>query len=181
LYDILYIIDFPFFIIEFGRDMKMASKSVTGGLMILFGIVLLAFPWFGLWTITSIMGFALMLAGLGLLLFGIASMKGSKTTGAAFAILGIIALIIGVGLFGNIGAFAWLASFVLYLAGFILIIAGIVQLFQKPPVKYGKTMGIVGVVVGIIYLILGSMAIDPSVLSILMGIWLIIMGIGKLL
>ena len=160
----------------------MSSKSpVSGGLMILFGIVLLAFPWFGLWTMTSIMGFALILAGLGLLVFGITTMGASKATGIVFSILGILALVIGVGLFGNIGAFAWLASFVLYLAGFILIIAGIVQLFQKPPVKYGKTMGIIGVIVGIIYLILGSVAIDPTVLSILMGIWLIIMGIGKLL
>ncbi|MCW4042493.1 MAG: DUF308 domain-containing protein [Candidatus Bathyarchaeota archaeon] len=160
----------------------MSSKSpVTGGLMILVGLVLLAFPWFGLWTIASIMGFALILAGLGLLVFGIASMGASKATGIVFSILGILALVIGVGLFGNIGAFAWIASFVLYLAGFILIIAGVVQLFQKPPVKYGKTMGIIGVILGVIYIILGSVAIDPSVLSILMGIWLIIMGIGKLL
>ncbi|WP_455369502.1 DUF308 domain-containing protein [[Eubacterium] cellulosolvens] len=160
----------------------MGSKSpVTGGLMILFGIVLLAFPWFGLWTITSIMGFALILAGLGLLVFGISSMGESKATGIGLSILGILALIIGVGLFGNIGAFAWLTSFILYLTGFILIIAGIVQLFHKPPVKYGKTIGVIGIIVGVIYLILGSVAIDPAALSILMGIWLIIMGIGRLL
>ena len=151
-----------------------------GVLAILFGLILLIFPEFGLWTLTAVLGLILVVIGLGLLVFGAFTFHESKAAGAAFLVLGFLGLIAGIGLFGNVGAFAALAGFGLYLSGFVLIIAGLIHLF-KPRTRFSREVGLVGIIMGIVYLILGSMAVDPRGLSILMGIWLIIAGITSLL
>ena len=157
----------------------MASKT-HGVLTILFGLILLIFPWFGLWTLTAIFGLILILIGIGLLAFGAFTYQSSKGAAVAFLILGILGLIAGIGLFGNVGAFAAMAGFALYLSGFILIIAGLVLVF-KPRTKLSREVGLLGIIMGIVYIILGSFAVDPRGLSILMGIWLIIAGVTSLL
>jgi uncharacterized membrane protein HdeD (DUF308 family) len=157
----------------------MASKSL-GVLTILFGLILLIFPWFGLWTLTAIVGFILMLIGIGLLVFGAYTYQASKGAGVAFLVLGLLGLIAGVGLFGNVEAFAALAGLGLYLSGFILIIAGLIHVL-KPRTRLSREVGLLGIIVGVAYVILGSFAVDPRGLSILMGIWLIIAGITSLL
>ncbi len=158
---------------------NMASKT-HGILTILFGLILLIFPWFGLWTLTAIFGLILILIGIGLLAFGAFMYQSSKAAAVAFLILGILGLISGVGLFGNVGAFAALAGLALYMSGFILIIAGLV-LVLKPRTKLSREVGLLGIIMGIVYIILGSFAVDPRGLSILMGIWLIIAGATSLL
>jgi membrane protein HdeD len=157
----------------------MALKT-HGVLAILFGLVLLIFPWFGLWTLTAIFGFILILFGIGLLVFGAFTYQASKGAAVAFMILGILGLIVGVGMFGNVSAFAALAGLALYLSGFILIIAGLIHVF-KPRTRFSREVGLLGIIMGIVYIILGSMAVDPRGLSILMGVWLIIGGITSLM
>ena len=147
---------------------------------IIFGLILLAFPWFGLWTLTAILGFILILIGVGLLVLGAFTYHASKGAGAAFLILGILGLIAGAGMFGNVGAFAALAGLGLYISGFILIIAGLVH-FLKPRTRFSREVGVVGMLLGVMYMILGSYAVDPRGLSILMGVWLILAGITSLL
>jgi len=158
----------------------MASNTLRGVLTIIFGLILLAFPWFGLWTLTAILGFILILVGVGLLILGAFTYHASKGAGAAFLILGILGLIAGAGMFGNVGAFAALAGLGLYVSGFILIIAGLVHFF-KPRTRFSREVGVVGILLGIMYMILGSYAVDPRGLSILMGVWLILAGITSLL
>jgi uncharacterized membrane protein HdeD (DUF308 family) len=158
---------------------SMTSKT-PGILTVLFGLTLLVFPWFGLWTLTAILGFILVLIGIGLLVFGVFTYHASKAAGASFLVLGLLGLIAGVGLFGNVGAFAALASIGLYLSGFILIIAGLIHVL-KPRTRLSREVGLIGIIMGIAYMILGSFAVDPRGLSILMGIWLIIAGINSLL
>jgi len=157
----------------------LASKT-HGILTILFGLILLIFPWFGLWTLTAILGFILILFGIGLLVFGAFTYQASKGAAVAFLILGLLGLIAGVGLFGNVAAFAALAGLALYLSGFILIIAGLVHVL-KPRTRISREVGLLGIIMGIVYIILGSLAVDPRGLSILMGIWLIIAGITSLM
>jgi len=152
---------------------------MNGVLSIIFGIILLVFPWFGLWTLAAILGFVLILIGVGLLIFGACTYHASKAAGAAFLILGILGLITGAGMFGNVGAFAALAGFALYVGGFILIVAGLVHYF-KPRTRFSREVGIMGVLLGVICIILGSFASDPRGLSVLMGIWLILAGITSL-
>jgi uncharacterized membrane protein HdeD (DUF308 family) len=157
----------------------MASKT-RGVLTILFGLILLIFPWLGLWTLAAILGFILMLMGIGLLVFGAFTYQASKGAGVAFLVLGLLGLIAGGGLFGNVGAFAALAGFALYLSGFILIIAGLIHVL-KPRTRLSREVGLLGIIIGVVYVILGSLAVDPRDLSILMGIWLIIAGITSLM
>ena len=157
----------------------MAAKTY-GVLTILFGLILLIFPWFGLWTLTAILGFILILIGIGLLVFGAYTYQASKAASAAFLVLGLLGLIAGVGLFGNVEAFAALAGLGLYLSGFILIIAGLIHVL-KPRTRLSREVGLLAIIMGIVYIILGSIAVDPRDLSILMGIWLIVAGITSLL
>ena len=160
-------------------DESMATKTY-GVLTILFGLILLIFPWFGLWTLTAILGFILILIGIGLLVFGAYTYQASKAASAAFLVLGLLGLIAGVGLFGNVEAFAALAGLGLYLSGFILIIAGLIHVL-KPRTRLSREVGLLAIIMGIVYIILGSIAVDPRDLSILMGIWLIVAGITSLL
>jgi len=157
----------------------MAVRT-SGVLSIIFGLVLLIFPWFGLWTLAAVLGFILILLGLGLLVLGAFTYRASKGVGVAFLLLGILALIIGAGIFGNVGALAALAGVALYLSGFILIIAGLVHFF-KPRTHFSREVGVVGILLGIVYIILGSYVTDPRGLSVLMGIWLIIAGVTSLI
>jgi len=80
----------------------MASNSLRGVLAIIFGLILLAFPWFGLWTLSAILGFILIWIGFGLLVFGAFTYRASKGAGAVFLVLGILGLVTGIGLFGNV-------------------------------------------------------------------------------
>ena len=148
--------------------------------MIIFGLILLVFPWFGLWTLAAILGFILILIGIGLLLLGVFTYHASKGFAIAFLVLGFLGLVTGIGMFGNVGAFAALASLGLYISGFILIIAGLIHVL-KPLTRLSREVGLIGIIMGIVYIILGSFAVDPRALSILMGIWLIITGITSLL
>jgi len=147
---------------------------------IIFGLILLIFPWFGLWTLAAILGFILILIGLGLLLLGAFTYHASKGAGVVFLIIGFLGLITGAGLFGNVGALSAIAGVALYVSGFILIIAGLAHFF-KPRTRFSKEVGLVGILLGIIYLIVGSYAADPRGLSVLMGIWLLLAGITSLL
>ena len=158
----------------------MASNGLRGPLTILFGLILLAFPWFGLWTLAAILGFILILIGLGLLVFGAFTYHASKGVGVVFLVLGILGLVTGIGLFGNVGAFAAITGLGLYLSGFILIVSGLVHVL-RPRTRLSREVGLIGIILGIIYLIMGSYAVEPRGLSVLMGIWLIIVGVTSLL
>jgi len=156
------------------------SIRVGGALSIIFGLTLLVFPWFGLWTLAAILGFILILIGMGLLVLGAFTYQASKGAGIALLILGILGVIIGAGMFGNVGALSALAGVALYLSGFILLIAGLVHIF-KPRTRFSREVGIVGVLLGLIYIVLGSYAADSRGLSILMGFWLILAGVTSLM
>lgn len=158
----------------------MASNGLRGVLTIIFGLMLLAFPWFGLWTLAAVLGFILILVGLGLLALGAFTYRASKAGGVALLVLGILGLAAGVGLFGNVGAFAAIAGLGLYLSGFILIASGLVYVIW-PRTRLARPVGFIGILLGIAYLILGSYAMEPQGLSVIMGIWLIIAGVTSLL
>ena len=159
--------------------MADVAKAVSGVLAIVLGIVVIAFPFFGLFTAAVLAGFGVLLIGIALLVFGVAEMSSSKAAGIGFSILGIFVLIAGLGLFGNIVAFTVLASFWLYLSGFILVVSGILHLFSAS--KYAKIAGVLGIIIGIVYIILGTFALNPVALAVLIGIWLIVTGVTRLL
>ena len=156
--------------------MAEGNNVLLGILAIILGILVIAFPLFSVFTASVLAGFAIIFLGIWLLAQSFGTWGASKAASIAFLILGLIAIVGGIGLFGSILAFSALASFWLYFAGFFLIISGIMSFFTKEGTT-GKGVGGVGVILGILYIILASYAWNPYYLALLIGIWLIIDGI----
>jgi len=157
--------------------MAEGNNVLLGILAIILGILVMAFPLFSVFTASVLAGFAIVFLGIWLLVQSFGIWGTSKGASIAYLILGLIAIVGGIGLFGSILAFSFLASFWLYFAGFFLIISGIMSFFTKEGTT-GKGVGGLGVILGILYVILGAYAWNPIYLAYLIGIWLIIDGIA---
>lgn len=156
--------------------MAEGNNVLLGILAIILGILVMAFPLFSVFTASVLAGFVVILLGIWLLVQSFGMWGQSKAASIAYLILGIIAIIGGMGLFGGILAFSFLVSFWLYFAGFFLIISGIMSFFVKEE-TVGKGSGALGVILGILYIILAPMLANPYYLAIFIGFWLIIEGI----
>lgn len=157
-----------------------AGKNVLLGILaIILGLIVIAFPLISVFTFSVLAGMGVLILGIWFLVQAFSVWENSKGVSIAYLILGIIAIIAGIGLVGNILALSFLASFILYLAGFFLFISGVITLFTGEGGS-AKGVGVLGILIGIIYLILGLYAWDPFYLALLIGIWLIISGIFEI-
>lgn len=157
--------------------MAEGSNVLLGILAIILGIFVMAFPLFSVFTASVLAGLAIIFLGIWLLVQSFGTWSASKGVSIAYLILGIIAIVGGIGLFGHIMAFSFLASFWLYFVGIFLIISGIMSFFTQEGTA-GKGVGGLGVILGILYIILGAYAWNPVYLAFLIGFWLIIQGIS---
>jgi membrane protein HdeD len=156
--------------------MAEGNNVLLGILAIILGILVMVFPLFSVFTASVLAGFAVIFLGIWLLVQSFGIWSANKGVSVAYLILGLIAIIGGIGLFGSVAAFSFLVSFWLYFAGFFLIMSGIMSLFVKEGTT-GKGIGGAGIILGILYIILASYAWNPYYLALLIGIWLIIDGI----
>ncbi len=157
--------------------MAKEGNVLLGILAIILGILVIIFPLFSVFTVSLIAGIGVLFLGIWLLIQSFGVWESNKGVSISYLILGILAIIVGVGLFGNILAFSFLVSLALYIAGFFLILSGILSLFSKEGTA-GKGSGVLGIIMGILYMILAAYAWDPFYLALLIGIWLIIDGIA---
>lgn len=157
--------------------MAEGSNVLLGILAIILGIFVMAFPLFSVFTASVLAGLAIIFLGIWLLVQSFGTWSASKGVSIAYLILGIIAIVGGIGLFGHVMAFSFLASFWLYFVGIFLIISGIMSFFTQEGTA-GKGVGGLGVILGILYIILGAYAWNPVYLAFLIGFWLIIQGIS---
>lgn len=156
----------------------MDEKNVLMGIIaIILGIVVIAFPYISIVTFSVLAGIGILILGMWFLLTTFIVWEDSKAASIAYLILGLIAIVAGIGMMGNITAFSFLASFIIYLAGFYLLFSGILTLFTGTD-TVGKGIGGIGVILGITYLIIGIFALNPYYLALIIGIWLIFDGIG---
>ena len=140
---------------------KMGSAIV----LIILGIIVLAFPLLGLVPAAVITGFLVLIFGLGLLFGGISEMGESAALGILEIVLGIIALVIGIGFIFNPALFAFLAGLLVYIIGIFLIIAGIMGVITKA--GDSRWNGVVALIIGILYIIVGTLfASNPEYLGI---------------
>jgi uncharacterized membrane protein HdeD (DUF308 family) len=153
------------------------GNVLLGILAIILGLLVIIFPLFSVFTVSVIAGIGILFLGIWLLIQSFAVWEGSKGTSIVYLILGILAIIVGIGLFGNILAFSFLVSLWLYIAGFFLILSGIMSLFAKAGMA-GKGSGALGIILGILYMVLAAYAWNPYYLALLIGIWLIVDGIA---
>jgi uncharacterized membrane protein HdeD (DUF308 family) len=154
------------------------QKTGTALVLIILGLIVLAFPLLGLIPLSLITGFLVLILGIGLIIGGIVQIGESAALGILIIILGIIALILGIGFIFNPGLFSWLVGFIVWIVGLFLIIAGIIGILSKA--GGSRWNGVVAVIIGIIYIIVGTLIKDPVILGALIGLWLLISGIVML-
>ena len=157
--------------------MAKEGNVLLGILAIILGILVIIFPLISVFTVSLIAGIGILFLGIWLLIQSFGVWGTNKGVSISYLILGILAIIVGIGLFGNILAFSFLVSLALYIAGFFLIISGILSLFSKVG-PAGKGSGVLGIILGILYMILAAYAWNPVDLALLIGIWLIIDGVA---
>ena len=157
--------------------MAKEGNILLGILAIILGLLVMVFPLFSVFTASVIAGIGILFLGIWFLIQSFGVWESNKGASIANLILGVLAIVVGIGLFGNILAFSFLVSLWLYIAGFFLIISGIMSLFAKEGTM-GKGSGALGVILGILYIILAAYAWNPLYLALLIGIWLIVDGIA---
>ena len=151
------------------------EKMGNAIILIVLGLIVLAFPLLGVIPFSVLTGVAVLFLGLGLLFMGAGSMGESAVMGIVELILGFLALILGLGFVFNPALFSFVASLFVFIAGIFLVIAGIVAIASKT--LGNRWTGLVSLVLGIIYIIVAAFIKDPLYLGILIGLWLLITGI----
>ena len=151
------------------------EKNRMAIVLIILGIIVLAFPLLGVLPFSILTGLGVIVLVIVLILAGYVDMKTSKALGIIEIILGVIAFILGVGFIVDPSLFTFVASLFIYLAGLILIIVGIAALISKP--RGSRWNGIVALMLGLIYILFGYLIKDPKTLGILIGLWLVITGV----
>ena len=157
------------------------KNKVVSLLAIIFGIMIIAFPIFGVIAASEIIGLSVLFIAIYLLIVG-TSIMDYNTSGAIIDIvLGIVLLLISIGLIFNPALFGFLAEITLYIAGIILILVSVVSLINNRDSHYGFYIGISGIILGVCYIIIGTYISNPVILGALIGIWLVISGVLRLL
>jgi uncharacterized membrane protein HdeD (DUF308 family) len=159
-----------------GLVMAGERNVLLGVLAIILGLLVIAFPLISIFTASVLAGLGILFLGIWLFVKSFETWNTSKGVGAVQLIMGILAIIVGIGLFGNILVFSFLVSFWLYFAGFFLVISGLFSVLGASTANKGA--GGVGIILGILYIILAFYAFNPLYLAILIGIWLIIDGVA---
>jgi membrane protein HdeD len=157
--------------IQEGKNME---KNGTALILIVLGLIVLAFPLLGIIPLSLVTGFIVLFLGLGLIFAGLMDMGESASAGIVQIILGIIALILGIGFIFNPGLFSWLIGFIVWISGLFLIIAGIIGILTKA--GDSRWNGVIALVIGILYIVVGTFITNPVILGALIGLWLIITG-----
>ena len=155
------------------------QKMVTALILIILGLIVIAFPILGLIPIAVISGFLVLMLGIGLILTGISKLgENDAALGILMLILGIIALILGIGFIFNPALFTWIVGFIFWIIGLFLIIEGIARILSKTG---GTKCGVKDIIIGIIILFVGLfLATYTWLLGVLIGIWLLTTGIRML-
>jgi hypothetical protein len=83
------------------KEEREVQKTGTALVLIILGLVVVAFPVLGLVSASIIYGFIILLLGIGLIVAGLWEMEESAGLGIVELVLGIIALILGIGCIFN--------------------------------------------------------------------------------
>lgn len=151
------------------------QKIGTALILIILGLIVIAFPALGVIPVAFLSGFLVLMVGIGLILAGISEIDEGLSLGIPLFILGIIALIFGIGFIFNPALFTWLVGFVVWILGLILIITGMVRILSK---SGDNRCGFKDIIFGILILLVGFLLVSyPWLLGVLIGLWLITTGL----
>jgi membrane protein HdeD len=151
------------------------QRITSAVILIILGIIILAFPLLGVIPLSLLTGVAVVVLGIALLFTAIISMGESVALGIVELILGILALILGFGFIFYPGLFSFVIALFIFIAGLFMVIAGIAGIATKA--GGNRWSGLVTLVLGLIYLIVATFAANPIYLGTLVGLWLLIKGV----
>jgi hypothetical protein len=153
------------------------QKMGVALLFIIAGLIVIAFPFLGLIPAAILSGFFVLMLGFGLILAALAGMVKNKSLSFSLSILilGIMALIIGIGFIVNPSLFAWLVGFTVWITGFLIIITGIIRILSE---SGDNRCGIKDITIGLLIL-LGGLFLSTYtwLLGVLIGLWLLTSGL----
>jgi uncharacterized membrane protein HdeD (DUF308 family) len=154
------------------------QKTGTALVLIILGLMVLAFPMLGTIPVSVIYGFIILLLGIGLIVAGLFEMGENAALGTLELILGIIALVLGVGCIFHPGLFSRVLGFLVWIIGLFLVFAGIFGAIVKT--GGSRWNGVAAIVIGLLFMVFGHFMANPVILGALIGLWLIIAGISML-
>jgi uncharacterized membrane protein HdeD (DUF308 family) len=159
----------------------MENKNLIGILAIVLGLLLLVFPLLGEIVLSTFVSIVFLLIGIYFLGISFGEFSKNKVSAILNFIFGLITLILGLFLVGNVILFDILASFYFFVFGFLYIFSGILGIFSRISV-FGRASSGIFIVLGILTLILGYLTLlNPLFIAIILGIGLVIDGIALIL
>jgi membrane protein HdeD len=108
-------------------DKKIGSALV----LIVLGVIIIAFPVLGVVPFAVLTGLAVLFLGVGLIAAGLTTLDENKGMGAVELTLGVLAIILGIGFIFNPSLFSFVAAVFVFIAGLFLIVSGIVALSTR--------------------------------------------------
>lgn len=106
------------------------KNKIIGILAVILGLIIISFPMIGAIAANVTAGFSIMLMSIWLISIGVAEIDYSKTKSILNIVLGVLALILGLGLIFSPAMFSFLVGITLYLAGIILMVSGLIILIE---------------------------------------------------
>ena len=158
----------------------MERKNILGILALVLGFLLILFPILGAFSLSVVAGISLIFLGVYSLVTSIQAWRYSKLSTVLMFIVGILALVVGFIITGNIIAFSVFMVWYFWIAGFLLILSGLSGLITRNLI--GRTSSVVWIISGIISFIWGLLVFkNPLLVGVLIGIALIMDGVYFLL
>lgn len=152
------------------------SDKLSPILMIIFGIIALAFPLVSTEAIGFVSGIAVMLIAIAFLVLGISELTKGDSFGIIYIILAILYGILAYYLIFSPAFVAGLMGLLVYLFGITLIVLGTIWFITGPI----RILSLFTILYGFLTLIVAYFLKDPKLLGITIGLWLIITGITTL-
>ena len=152
-------------------DRKIGSALI----LIVLGLIIIAFPVLGIIPFSVLTGLAVLFLGVGLITAGLTTLDENRAMGIVELTLGVLAIMLGIGFIFNPSLFSIVAAVFVFIAGLFLIISGIVAISTR--VGGNIWTGLIAIILGIVYLIVAIYIANPLYLGLLIGLWLLITGI----
>jgi len=156
----------------------MDNKIIVGILAIVFGLLILIFPFMSQVVLSVMSGIGILILGIYFLVAGANTWLFTKVGSILYVIIGFLGMLMGIMLLGNILLFGVLIGLYLYITGFMLLFAGLVGVFTRSSMM-AKSSATLMLILGIITIVLGYFALlSPIYVAIILGLSLIIDGIA---
>lgn len=157
--------------------MEFLNEKTTPILMIIMGLIALAFPTVPLTTVGILFAVIVFILALILFIKGSIGLSDNKILGASAIILGIICVLLCYELLTNSSFVSDLLSLLIYLFGLVVIIYGFFTLISGRYYVPFSLVGLSTIIFGIITIIVGVFLNNPQILGAVIGVWLVIAGV----